>query len=273
MCSSRSRWQSHGRSLPSCWRRLATSAGHLVCAPAVILSPTFRAIAAALRQGAIGRPALARARYGWSGPDWSEWYYRESGGPLFDLGVYNLTSLTALLGPVRGVQAMAGIVSPRRVVDGDLIDVTTFDNYQITLDFGDDVFGVVTTGFSIQKYRSPALEIYGSEGTIQMLGDDWAPEGYELWENRVGAWKVFESPSRSWSWTDGLRHLIDCVATGAEPSMTPEHAFHVLDVMLTAMDAAKDHSYLPVGSTFAMPDLDEGGAPTPAHRIHDRTSV
>src|SRR5262245_54118493 len=213
------------------------SAGHLVCAPAVILSPTYRAMATALRAGAIGTPALARARYGWSGPDWSEWYYRESGGPLFDLGVYNLTSLTGLLGPVRGVQAMAGIVTPRRVVDGDVIDVTTFDNYQILLDFGDDVFAIVTTGFSMQKYRSPALEIYGSDGTLQMLGDDWAPDGYELWENRVGAWKVFES-SRTWSWTDGLRHLIACVADGVTPLMTPEHASHVLDIMLTAMDAA-----------------------------------
>ena len=48
-----------------------------------------------------------------------------------------------------------------------------------------------------------------------MLGDDWAPEGYELWENRVGAWQVFDTSSRKWSWTDGLRHLIECVATGA----------------------------------------------------------
>ena len=174
-----------------------TSDRYLGCAPAVILSPTYQAMAAKLRAGAIGRPALARARYGWSGPDWSEWYFRESGGPLFDLGVYNLTSLTGLLGPVRGVQAMAGIVTPRRIVDGEPIDVTTFDNYQILLDFGDDVFGIVTTGFSMQRYRSPALEIYGSDGTMQMLGDDWAPEGYELWENNVGAWQVFDTSSRT----------------------------------------------------------------------------
>jgi predicted dehydrogenase len=249
-----------------------TSAGHLVCAPAVILSPTFGAIAAALRADAIGTPALARARYGWSGPDWSEWYYRESGGPLFDLGVYNVTSLTGLLGPVRGVQAMAGIVTPHRLVGGDVIDVSTFDNYQILLDFGDDVFGIVTTGFSMQKYRSPALEIYGSTGTVQMLGDDWAPDGYELWENSVGAWQVFES-SRTWSWTDGLGHLIACVAAGETPLMTPDHAFHVLDVMLTAIDAAEQRSYVAVESSFSMPQVDARESATPAHRIHDRTSV
>jgi predicted dehydrogenase len=250
-----------------------TSDQYLGCAPAVILSPTYQAMAAKLRAGAIGSPALARARYGWSGPDWSEWYFRESGGPLFDLGVYNLTSLTGLLGPVRGVQAMAGIVTPRRIVDGEPIDVTTFDNYQILLDFGDDVFGIVTTGFSMQRYRSPALEIYGSDGTLQMLGDDWAPEGYELWENHVGAWQLFDTSSRKWSWTDGLRHLIECVANGTTPLTTPEHAYHVLDIMLTAMEAAKDNLYLAVESTFEMPDLDGGEQRTPAHRVHDRTSV
>ena len=246
---------------------------HLGCAPAVILSPTYQAMAAKLRAGVIGRPALARARYGWSGPDWSEWYFRESGGPLFDLGVYNLTSLTGLLGSVRGVQAMAGIVTPRRTVGGEPIDVTTFDNYQILLDFGDDVFGVVTTGFSMQRYRSPALEIYGSDGTLQMLGDDWAPEGYELWENDVGAWQLFDTPPRKWSWTDGLRHLIDCVANGATPLTTPEHAYHVLDIMLTAIEAAKANRYVAVESTFEMPELDGGEQLTPAHRVHDRTSV
>ena len=49
----------------------------------------------------------------------------------------------------------------------------------------------MTTGFTMQRYRSPAIEVYGSEGTIQLLGDDWAPEGWELWRNAEGAWRVF----------------------------------------------------------------------------------
>ncbi len=222
-----------------------TSDRYLGCAPAVILSPTYQAMAAKLRAGAIGRPALARARYGWSGPDWSEWYFRESGGPLFDLGVYNLTSLTGLLGPVRGVQAMAGIVTPRRIVDGEPIDVTTFDNYQILLDFGDDVFGIVTTGFSMQRYRSPALEIYGSDGTLQMLGDDWAPEGYELWENRrrrVAVVRHVVAQMVVDRWTPPSHRMR---RHGATPLTTPEHAYHVLDIMLTAIEAAKDNRYSP----------------------------
>jgi predicted dehydrogenase len=254
--------------------RLASqSPALLVCAPSVILSPTYRAMWRHLRDGAIGTPALARARYGWSGPDWGRWFYESAGGPLFDLGVYSITSLTGLLGPARGVLALSGIVTPERLVDGAIVPVETPDNYQITIDFGGNVFAVVTTGFSMQKYRSPSFEVYGSEGTLQMLGDDWAPDGFELWQNRVGAWKVFDNTSRNWPWTDGLRHLVECVQDGTKPLITPEHAYHVLEIMVRAMEAARSRSYVPVESEFVLPDLgDLAPAPAP-HRVHDRTNV
>ena len=125
----------------------------------------------------------ARARYGWAGPSWNEWFYQPGGGSLFDLGVYNVTTLCALFGPARRVTAMVGTAIPEREVNGRPITVEADDNAHVLLDFGDARFGVVTTGFTMQKYRSPAVEVYGSEGTMQMLGDDWAPEGWELWRN------------------------------------------------------------------------------------------
>ena len=73
--------------------------GRLVCAPHVILSPTYQALWWRLRRGEIGRVHLARARYGWAGPTWNEWFYRDGGGALFDVAIYNITSLTGLLGP------------------------------------------------------------------------------------------------------------------------------------------------------------------------------
>ena len=59
--------------------------------------------------------------------------------------------------------------------------VNVVDNAHINIDFGNGVYAVITTGFTIQAYRTPAVELYGSEGTIQMLGDDWHPKGYELY--------------------------------------------------------------------------------------------
>ncbi len=46
----------------------ATAPGHLVCAPHILLSPTYRAMHARVRAGDIGEVLLARARYGWARP-------------------------------------------------------------------------------------------------------------------------------------------------------------------------------------------------------------
>ena len=160
------------------------------------------------RQGSLGPRAL---RY--SGPGWGPWFYRKGGGCLFDLGVYNITSLTGLLGPVRRVTAMAGVAIPERVVDGERMQVEAEDNAHVLLDFGEAVFAVVTTGFTLQQYRCPAIELYGSAGTLQMLGDDWDPDGYELWRNDTGAWQIFPESDPDWPWTDGLSHLWRASAT------------------------------------------------------------
>src|SRR5262249_49397999 len=66
----------------------------LVCAPHVILSPTYQAIWKRVKQGDIGRVHLARARYGQAQTLWAPWFYRRGSNAFFDLGVYNLTSLT-----------------------------------------------------------------------------------------------------------------------------------------------------------------------------------
>lgn len=245
----------------------------LVCAPHILLSPTFRAIHQAVRAGTVGRLLSARARYGWSGPWWGEWFYLRGGGSLFDLGVYNLTALCALFGPVRRVAAMVGVAIPERVIDGRSISVEADDNAHVLLDFGDSRFAAVTTGFTMQKYRSPAIEVYGSEGTVQMLGDDWAPEGWELWRNGEGYWRVYPESDPHWQWTDGLRHLVDCVETGTPTITRPEHAYHALEVMLAAQAASRDGVTQQVESDFPDPVYNEAGLDAEeGHRAHDRRS-
>ena len=94
---------------------------------------------------------------------------------------------------------MVGVAIPEREVNGRGIQVEADDNAHVLLDFGNARFAVVTTGFTMQRYRSPAIEVYGSEGTVQLLGDDWAPEGWELWRNGDGAWRIFPEADPHWS--------------------------------------------------------------------------
>jgi predicted dehydrogenase len=244
---------------------------HLVPAPFTILSPTFQTMSRRIQNGDIGQPCLARARYGWAGPWWSEWFYKSGGGCLFDLGVYCINSLTALLGPAKRVTAMVGVVIPEREINGKKIRVEAEDNAQILLDFGNNAFGVVTSGFTMQQYRNPGLEIYGTTGTIQMLGDDWDPDGYELWQNSVGAWQVFKETHPDWLWTDGFPHFVECLREGKEPLVKPEHARHVLEIMLKAQQSAKEGRALPIETTFERSSFSEAKSMEAAHLMHDRS--
>jgi predicted dehydrogenase len=240
-------------------------------APFTVLSPTFQAMARRLRRGDIGKVCSARGRYGWSGPWWNEWFYRPGGGPLFDLACYNLTTLTGWLGPARRVMAMTGVAVPERVVNGRPLQPDVEDNVQLMVDFGEACFAVVTSGFTIQQYRCPALELYGTEGTLQMLGDDWDPDGYELWQNSAGCWQLYKETDVNWSWADGLRYLVECIRLGTKPIVTPEHAYHVLEIMIQAQASGRDGQAKPVQSRFALPEFAESSHAEPAHLMHDRT--
>jgi predicted dehydrogenase len=261
----------------------AAAPGLLVCAPHIVLSPTYRAMHARVRAGEIGALLTARGRYGWAGPDWGRWYYEPGGGALFDLGIYNITALCGFFGPARRVTAMTGVAIPERLVNGEPVRVRAEDNAHVLIDFGDARLAVVTTGFTMQRYRSPCLELYGTHGVLQMLGDDWAPEGYELWRTTQrtasagtgdrAAWELHPESDPSWSWTDGLRHLVECLENGQEPVTRPEHAYHALEIALAAQAAGADGRAREIVSDFPAPELSRLGEPGGAGRVHDPRSA
>src|SRR6202023_918009 len=72
---------------------------HFICAPFVQLAPTFRALWGRIHEGAIGTVHSSRGLYGNAGSAWTRWYHDGSVSPLAEVGIYNLKSLTAVLGP------------------------------------------------------------------------------------------------------------------------------------------------------------------------------
>jgi len=87
-------------------------------APTVVNSSQFAFMSKAISDGKLGQVAAAHATYGWSGPDWADFFYAQNGGSMPDLGVYNLTTLTGLLGPVKSVVAMTSILTSTRKATG-----------------------------------------------------------------------------------------------------------------------------------------------------------
>src|SRR5262249_46021965 len=80
--------------------------------------------------------------------------------------------------------------------------------------------------------------LYGSEGTANLLGDDWDPTGIEVFRADWGHWRSYASPDQTWNWTDGLREAVLALATGSSPAVDLGHDVHIVDVLRAAVQSA-----------------------------------
>jgi predicted dehydrogenase len=250
----------------------------LVAAPNAPLSPTFQAAAAAIGSGEIGQIIAARGRYGSDGPH-EPWFYQHGGGALFDLGVYNVMTLTGLLGPARAVAALAGVAIPHRTVAGQDVRVEADDSTVLLLDFGNAAYGVIQTGFAYPMYpghhgiydERSTIEILGTRGAINWLGYDWAPRGIEIRTQASEAWERRAEDQQGYTWQNGGSYLARCLATGERSLLTAEHAYHTLEVMLGALESARSGKRVEIRSRFPWP-LAAGGTRTTADATEERPS-
>jgi predicted dehydrogenase len=243
---------------------------HLMCAPFVQLAPTFRALWGRIQDGSIGKVHSARGLYGNAGSTWANWYHDGSISPLAEVGIYNLKSLTAVLGPVVEVQAAEEHAVTQREIRGKAVEATGADVSHVVLKHKDGALASLVSSHSIQRYRRPALEFYGDEGTANLLGDDWDPRGFEIWRNGVACWEEFEPIDPTWSWADGLAEMVHALREERQPLHNLEHDLHLLEVIEASGKAAKEKRAFAVLSTFQSLDL-RLEERQDRHHLHDHT--
>jgi predicted dehydrogenase len=244
---------------------------HLIAAPFVHLAPTFRAFWEQIRNGAIGRPHSARGLYGNAGSTWASWYHRGRIGPLAEVGIYNLKSLTALLGPGVEILAAEHTAIKHRSVGNDEITDPRHDVSHVVLRHDSGGLSSIVSSHAIQRYRRPALEIYGSEGTANLLGDDWDPRGFEIWRNEAGCWEGYEPLEGTWMWTDGLAETVMALSEGREPLAEITHDLHLLEIVEAAERSAKECRWMTISSSFRELDLRLSEQRRDLHHLHDHT--
>jgi predicted dehydrogenase len=235
---------------------------HLWGAPITVQCPQFAFMARKLNEGALGRVAAAHADYGHEGPTWSAFFYERGGGSMPDLAVYNMTTLTGLLGPVKNVTAMVSIVTPKRTVDDKgTIDVTEEDNAMVLMDHGNGVISHVQSGFN---YFNPhghegsgeqrhTITIVGSDGFMGMVGYDWAPQGVDLATKEQPQVVRHVTDAQGYVWQQGAALAAESLVSGRQLLVTPEQALHVLEIITAARESSETGRRVALTSTFEWP--------------------
>ena len=248
----------------------ARSGLHVLAAPFVHLSPTFRELWTRVRGGEIGSVHSARAMYGNMGVTWATWFHDAGVGPIAELGVYNLKSFTTLLGPVRQVFVVDAFAISAREAGGQRIDPPDPDVVHAVLRHERGALSSVMASQAVQRYRRPGLELYGTEGTANLMGDDWDPRGLEIWRTAEGAWRCSDAVDPTWLWADGLREMIMAIGDERAPLGEPRLDLHLVDVIDAARESGRAGVPVAVDSTFPELDLTVDLDPTRA-ALHDHT--
>jgi predicted dehydrogenase len=231
-------------------------------APAVVNSPQFAFMSKQIQEGALGRIAAAHGQYGHTGPTWSAFFYEKDGGSMPDLGVYNMATLTGLLGPAKSVMAMTSIINPERTVDDKgTIKVEAEDNAHVLLEHDKGVISHVMCGFN---YFDPhgheagnqtlhSIQIYGDKGNMRLIGYDWETNGVMLdthWDKPA---ELMSTDKGGYEWQEGARVTGESIITGAEPKINVEHALHVLEIIEAARKSSATGMKVKLKSTFPFP--------------------
>jgi len=231
-------------------------------APAVVDSPQFAFMSKTIQEGKLGRIASAHGQYGHTGPTWSAFFYEKGGGSMPDLGVYNMATLTGLLGPAKSVMAMTSIVNPERTVDDKgKIKVEAEDNAHLLLEHDKNIISHVMCGFNYfdthgheaKGQTLHSIQIFGDHGNMRLIGYDWETTGVVLDNSLTEPEKLYATESEGYEWQEGARVTGESIIKKIEPRINVEHALHVLEIIEAARKSSATGMKIKLESKFPWP--------------------
>lgn len=211
----------------------------LGCAPTTFLGEAHQTAGRLIRQGRIGpiRMIYAEVNHGRI-----ERYHPApepffAVGPLWDVGVYPLTALTAFFGPVRVVRAWGSKVLPRRTAKGGRrFRIASPDFTLALLEFRRGPLLRLTANFYVNRDHSKgggSIEYHGDRGRI-FTGD------FQLFDARV-EWGADGASYRPVPWVRrpfpgvefgrGVVEMVQAIRADRPHRATGDHAAHVVEVI------------------------------------------
>jgi predicted dehydrogenase len=224
--------------------------------------PEIYAMRAAIQRSDIGRVSGARSRTSHGGP---EVYYREvrtifgeedeeeddlwffdaaraDAGALFDMGVYAVSNLIALLGTITHVRAVAGTFDKPTVLEDSAI---------LLLRAHSGAFATAETSWC-DPARTWETSVHGTGGKLAVREyggpvSHSVPLAYDsdnapVEERALAPHQPMGSAHQYW---------LDCIESGMEPPLSNAHAArHVTEVLLAGLESARTGCEVAIQSTL-----------------------
>ena len=85
---------------------------------------------------------------------------------------------------------------------------------------------------------------------MYLCGYDWGPHGVDLATRRNRKVEHLATDPGNYSWQYGASYVAECLLTGKQSLITPEHALHVLEVMNATRESQATGRRIDIATTF-----------------------
>jgi predicted dehydrogenase len=229
-------------------------------------------------KGAIGRVVAGTAHFMGHGMEhWHpkpDFFFKPGAGPVFDMGPYYITTLVNLLGPVRGVAALATkgfnerTVTAKGPMTGKTLKVKTPTTINAVLEFASGAQVTFAASWDVWRHGHPnPIELYGTEGTMLVPDPNFFSGAISVTE-KGGDYREVETSGEAFAAANwpaagpftranyrmlGVADLVDAAAKGREPRCSGRLAAHVVDVMESILTGAAEKRFVSIRSKTERP--------------------
>ena len=179
-----------------------------------------------------------------------DFFFKPGAGPVFDLGVYYITQLVNLIGPIKSISSLSGTATPDRIItseprNGEKIKVETPTTLMGTLEFHNNAKIQFFCSWDVWKHKHSTIELYGLEGSM-IVPDPNFFSGDILMSHKEEDWQIINNdkmllgiPNK----TDnngskianyrgiGLSDMINAISYQRQARCSLDLAVHVLEAM------------------------------------------
>ena len=242
-------------------------------APDTFLGAGLQAGKRLIESGRIGTPLTALTLFQGAGPEpWHpnpDFFYVHGGGPLFDMGPYYINALLQNLGPVKRVAATSSTSKSSRKIGagprvGQEVPVEVPTHISALVQFESGASAQCIFSFQSALPRTGLVEISGSTGTLVFPDPNTFDGDLALWVDGSTEAEVITTTSAVGRGT-GVVELARAIRAGVPERASGDQAYHVLDIMVSMIEAAESGDFVEVESTIALAgSLDEQWDPRAA---------
>ncbi len=222
----------------------AQTAGRRIgSAPDTVLGTGIQTARKLVDDGMIGVPVGATAFM--MSPGHESWhpnpafYYLAGGGPLLDMGVYYLTALVTLLGPIESVMGMGSRTRTERVVPdgaprtGELLAVEVDTYVTTSLRHCGGAVSTMIVSFDTVTSQLPRIEVYGTEASLNVPDPNQFTNPVGIGRSRGSQFAEVETLA---GYADagrgyGLSDMVRSIGANQPHRQSAELGFHVNEVM------------------------------------------